>query len=235
MTTVNGLGELNEFGHAVDSNGNVQVDFVWGGFPLQPDDARGMATLDLSLDNHIIADTGWSNFPLFIPNYSGDDDSELEFVVPDLLRMSLEDANNLLASENLNLFAVPHTLTIQGLTSTGKTVRLYAFDENAWGDSALMNLKVGDQVFLGTVTYGDNLTTDFGTVKVTKVNDNPESSWFEFKVTTAPEPAFDDSASGTVFAGPNLVNIITVQRFWNASGSIKNPGTNIHVRYFQQD
>jgi hypothetical protein len=33
-------GGTNNDGHATDSNGNVVVDFVWGNFPLQPNDVR---------------------------------------------------------------------------------------------------------------------------------------------------------------------------------------------------
>lgn len=51
----------------VDDLGNVQVDFVWGNIPMQPDDARGMAVLDPDLDNHIIAATQYNGFPGYTP------------------------------------------------------------------------------------------------------------------------------------------------------------------------
>lgn len=51
----------------VDDLGNVQVDFVWGNFPMQPDDARGENTLDPALDNHIIAVTAYNGFPGYTP------------------------------------------------------------------------------------------------------------------------------------------------------------------------
>lgn len=49
----------------VDDLGNVQVDFVWGNLPLQPDDQRGLNTLDPALDNHEIATEGYNGYPGF--------------------------------------------------------------------------------------------------------------------------------------------------------------------------
>lgn len=53
---------------ALDDKGNLQVDFVWGNFPLQDDTQRGENTLDPELDNHDIAIGQWSGYPDFIPN-----------------------------------------------------------------------------------------------------------------------------------------------------------------------
>jgi len=41
MPIVNGLGATtNNNGHSLDDKSNVQVDFVWGNFPMQPNDDR---------------------------------------------------------------------------------------------------------------------------------------------------------------------------------------------------
>jgi len=56
----------NENGNLLDSAGNVAVDFVWGNFPLQPNDEReenGGGLLDPALDNHVIAYEGWNGYP----------------------------------------------------------------------------------------------------------------------------------------------------------------------------
>ena len=64
----------NNNGHLVDDKGNVVVDFVWGNFPLQPNDDRTEPNLlDWSLDGHIIADSGWGGYPLFVANSAGSD------------------------------------------------------------------------------------------------------------------------------------------------------------------
>jgi len=64
----------NENGNLLDSSGNVAVDFVWGGFPLQPNDVReenGGELLVATLDNHSIAYEGWNGYPLYTPDTEG--------------------------------------------------------------------------------------------------------------------------------------------------------------------
>ena len=129
--------------YPVDDAGNVRVDFVWGNFPLQPDDQRvntggegenittdgnwtviketGSSTLaygwdSLSFptgdgggeryqtfewDNHEIATTGYSNYPSFIPNYSGDGDTGLEAVVPNLASFAVSAMDDAVVAAGL--------------------------------------------------------------------------------------------------------------------------------------
>lgn len=66
----------NNNGNLLDSAGEVAIDFVWGNFPIQPNDARPNTTagrLDPALDNHIIALSGWGGYPLFTANSAGED------------------------------------------------------------------------------------------------------------------------------------------------------------------
>jgi hypothetical protein len=66
----------NNNGNLLDSAGEVAIDFVWGNFPIQPNDARPDTTagrLDPALDNHIIALSGWNGFPQYNPNTAGED------------------------------------------------------------------------------------------------------------------------------------------------------------------
>ena len=61
---------------ATDTSGQQAVDFVWGNFPMQPNDARPNTTderLDPTLDSHIIALSGWNGFPQYSPNTAGED------------------------------------------------------------------------------------------------------------------------------------------------------------------
>lgn len=53
---------------SIDNDGHPQVDFVWGNFPLQPNDERGTNVLDPVLDSHEIAYLGWNGFPSYVPN-----------------------------------------------------------------------------------------------------------------------------------------------------------------------
>jgi len=81
----------NNNGNLVDSSGNVAVDFVWGNFPMRPNDDRTDGTasvvvaanasdnnqwsgysvypsarLNPSYDSHAIAEAEWANYPSFI-------------------------------------------------------------------------------------------------------------------------------------------------------------------------
>ena len=247
-----------------DDSGNVQVDFVWGNFPMQPDDDRtdtyvytpGVQNVGWSgyevhysdtlrtadyypelniLDgrvstDHIRAAIGYSNFPGYIPDYAGDDDSGLEAVVPNVVGLTNAEASYRLGLVNLDIRANWHNPTIFYLESTGKTVRVYAYDEDAQGggyaEAYLVGLKAGDNVWV------DNTEYDFGPeyVTVTAVNEDGENSWFEFETAAAIDPSLDTMAGGTVWAAGNTVNVIKMMRGWNQPGDIKDEGTNIYVR-----
>ena len=81
----------NNNGNLLDSSGNVFVDFVWGNFPMQPNDDRTDGTavevvannasgnyswtghsvypsarLNAALDNHAIAEADWAGYPAFV-------------------------------------------------------------------------------------------------------------------------------------------------------------------------
>jgi len=88
---------VNNNGNLLDTSGNVAVDFVWGNFPMQPNDDRTDGTavsvvaadasenkqwtgysvypsarLNPGYDSHAIAEAEWANYPSFIaaePNY----------------------------------------------------------------------------------------------------------------------------------------------------------------------
>jgi hypothetical protein len=215
--------------------------------PLQPNDDRGIATLNAALDNHVIATTGYSNFPGYIPNYAGDEDSGLEAVIPDLVRKTRAQAHTLLDSINLDWVEVAHTLTASYIESTGKTVRVTAYDHNwnSWGggypEGALIGLRKGDQVNIDASYISNTVPTSltFSDVTVTAINVDGSDSWFEFELTTAPETPYDYellnsvTIHSTVYAGTNLVNVITMQRANYEAGMIVDEYTGVHVRYFE--
>jgi hypothetical protein len=172
---------------------------------------------------------GYSNFPGYIPNYAGDEDPGLETVIPDVLRMTIAQATDALDKANLNVRFNLHNPTVQYIESTGKTVRVYAFDENANGGGGeqafLVGLKAGDKV------YVDNDYQTFNElVTITKVNEDGEDSWIEFEVAEAFDPALDDYANGTIWAGPDLHNVVTVMRYWNQPGGIVDENVNVYLR-----
>lgn len=95
----------------VDDGGNVQVDFVWGNIPMQPDDARGENVLDPDLDNHIIAAEGWSGYPSYIPNFEGDGDDTPNVTVPNVVGLDLTDAGAAFEAAGLAIGTVSETIT----------------------------------------------------------------------------------------------------------------------------
>ena len=243
----------------LDDLGNVRVDFVWGNLAMQPDHGRSDATIvpanvenvgwtqggkhvsdtlqtgdyyqtlnnltsRTPADSHTIATLGYSDFPSFIADYSGDEDPGIEQVVPNLLRKTVAQAEYALDVLNFNLRNNYHNPDINYIESTDKTVRVWAYDNAAWDDSSLVGIRVGDKVWV------DNNYQDFGQspVTVTAINEDGENSWIEFETTDVLN--LDDSATGTIWAGPDLVDIITVQRFWNMPGDIRNENTNIYTR-----
>ena len=242
----------------LDDAGNVRVDFVWGNLAMQPDHGRSADVLYTAgsqnvgwsgttkyvsdaletgdyyqtlnnltsrtpADNHVIAALGYSDFPSYIPNYAGDGDAGIEQVVPDLMRKTYAQATYALNKLNFNIRMNFHSPEIQYIESTDKTVRVYAYDPYAWDDSYLVGLRVGDKVFVDTGLYN---FADL--VTITAINEDGTDSWIEFETATA--LGLDDFASGNIWAGPDLHNVITVQRFWNLPGAILNENTNIYVR-----
>lgn len=101
---------------ALDTGGNVKVDFVWGNFPMQPDDARAEgAKLNAALDSHIIATTKYNGFPDYTPEapYL---DTIANVTVPNVVGATLNAANS--------------TLVAAGLSQTSTTTAVGATSEN---------------------------------------------------------------------------------------------------------
>lgn len=93
----------NENGNLVDDKGNVAVDFVWGNFPLQPNDVReenGGELLDATLDNHSIAYEGWNGYPLYTPGEEGAEGAGF-IVVPSVIGQTTANATDILEDAGL--------------------------------------------------------------------------------------------------------------------------------------
>jgi hypothetical protein len=110
----------NQNGHLVDDAGNVVVDFVWGNFPLQPNDVRrdnGGENLDYDLDNHVIAESGYNGYPLYTPNDDGAfTDGVAYVVVPNVLGQLTADAVDTLTDSEFTI------TTASAATNAAKTV-----------------------------------------------------------------------------------------------------------------
>lgn len=110
----------NQNGNLIDDKGNVVVDFVWGNFPMQPNDVRaenGGGLLDYTLDSHNIVEDGWNGYPLYTPNNPGSQTGGVDYVtVPNVLGSVATDASALLGDLELN------TTTASAATNSAKTV-----------------------------------------------------------------------------------------------------------------
>jgi hypothetical protein len=110
----------NENGNLLDTAGNVAVDFVWGNFPLQPNDVReenGGELLDPDLDNHVIAYEGWNGYPLYTPNTEGAEGAGY-IVVPSVLGLTTAVATNILEDKGLVVTATTATNAAKDITRT---------------------------------------------------------------------------------------------------------------------
>lgn len=110
---------VNNNGNLLDSAGEVAIDFVWGNFPMQPNDARPDTNrLDPALDNHINALSGWGGFPQFVANSAGEDvvGSTDYVLVPSVLGLTTALASDAMKDASLTV------TTASGATNTKKDI-----------------------------------------------------------------------------------------------------------------
>jgi hypothetical protein len=99
---------VNNNGSLLDSAGEVAIDFVWGNFAPQPNDAR-TTRLDLTKGDHINLESGWNGFPQYTPNTPGSDVAgSTDYVqVPNVLGLTTALATDAMLDSGL----VPTTAT----------------------------------------------------------------------------------------------------------------------------
>jgi len=104
---------VNNAGAQLDTAGEVAVDFVWGNFAPQPNDAR-TNRLDLTKGDHINLESGWNGFPGYNPNTTGSDVAgSTDYVqVTNVLGKLTADAADVLADNGLTV------TTAAGATNT---------------------------------------------------------------------------------------------------------------------
>jgi len=133
-------------GHATDTSGNIQVDFVWGNFPSQPNDLRttntdtatatsttdpvtgGSKRLVPGKSNHDIVLGAWNGYPSYVPNdlgeFTGTAYNYTPFIaVPNVLGLVLADAKDGLRDSG---YQDANVKTGTAQTNTAKTVTAIA-------------------------------------------------------------------------------------------------------------
>jgi hypothetical protein len=161
----------NENGHLTDDKGSVVVDFVWGNFPMQPNDVReenGGGLLAPTLDNHSIAYEGWNGYPLYTPNTAGAEGAGY-VVVPSVLGLATAAASRILTDDGLtvttaagatNTATQPTRINVTATTAATITV---AGGTNTWAVGTKVTIATGTGIpaaVVGTwtVTGGSGTT-----------------------------------------------------------------------------
>jgi len=160
----------NQNGHLLDSAGNIAVDFVWGNFPLQPNDVRrdnGGSNLDYTLDSHNIAEDGWNGYPLYTPNTDGAAIDGVDYIiVPNVLGQLTADAvDTVTDAEMVPTTAAAATNAAKSITLVERSAGSYVVAITAVGATAAY--PVGTKITVastgtvdGTWTVTDNASTN---------------------------------------------------------------------------
>lgn len=192
----------------------------WSGTELFLSDTLRIADYYKTLNNleyeistdHVRASIGYSNFPEYIENYAGDGDAELEGVVPNLFRLTRNEAEDKLdATPNMDWDWEWANPNVTGLTSVSdRVVKVYI-------DSWQNVLKVGDIVYISTSEGSMN-------AEVTALNSENAD---EITVTDVNESAtwdIDMPVGGTIYSGSNTYQLVI--------GQDEEPGSASNGTYF---
>jgi hypothetical protein len=163
----------NNNGNLLDDAGNVAIDFVWGNFPMQPNDDRPNTTagrLDPALDNHIIALSGWNGYPQYNPNTAGEDVAgATDYVlVPSVLGLTTALATDAMKDASL----VPTTATAAtnvagSITDIDRTAGSTTVELTGVGFTAAY--PVGTQITVASTGTVDGTWTVTGNTSTNKI------------------------------------------------------------------
>jgi len=174
----------NNNGNLLDTAGEVAIDFVWGNFPIQPNDARPDATsatlsttvttrvagrLDPAADNHIIALSGWNGYPLYNPDTEGEDvlGATDYILTPNVLGLTTALATDALKDASFGTVTVATAATnaAKSITDIDRTVDTYVVRLTISGGVAAY--PIGTKITVastgtvdGTWTVSDHASTD---------------------------------------------------------------------------
>ena len=204
----------NNNGNLLDSAGEVAIDFVWGNFPIQPNDARPDAAsatlsttvttrvagrLDPAADNHIIALSGWNGYPLYNPDTEGEDVlGATDYVlVPSVLGLTTALATDAMKDASL----VPTTAT----AATNAAKEITDVDRAAGSTTARITATGATAAYpIGTkITVASTGTVD-GTWTVT-ANESTNQVFFVTNASTALS-----SGTGSVIGVPGTIKTQSV-------------------------
>ena len=159
---------VNNAGAQLDSAGEIAIDFVWGNFPPQPNDAR-TTRLDLTKGDHINLESGWNGYPQYTPNTAGSDVAgSTDYVqVTNVIGMTTANADDVLKDNGLTV------TTAAGASNVGKSVTAAA----RTAGSAVISITAashgfvaGNKVTVSDVSGGDGVNGAWTVLAVTNAN-----------------------------------------------------------------
>jgi len=178
---------VNNNGNLLDSAGEVAIDFVYGNFPIQPNDARPNAAsatlsttvytrvagrLDPAADSHINALSGWNGYPQYTPNTAGEDVAgSVDYIlVPNVLGLTTALAEDAMKDASLTVTtaaaAVNAVSTITAVSRTGTTATITSAGSGA-------KYPVGTKITVASLVAPNDVLN--GTFTVTAVATNTVS------------------------------------------------------------
>ena len=175
---------VNNNGNLLDTAGEVAIDFVYGNFPIQPNDARPDAAsatlsttvttrvagrLDPALDNHINALSGWNGYPQYTPNTAGEDvvGATNYVLVPSVVGLTTTLAQDAMKDASLTV------TTAAGASNVGKSITAAARTAGSAVISitaASHGFAVGNKVTVSDVSGGDGVNGSWTVLAVTNAN-----------------------------------------------------------------
>jgi len=173
----------NIYGHNVDSAGNVAVDYVWGNFAPQPNDARSAGTptatvvvngaqnvgwtttstvasaqLDFTKDSHAIIEAGWASYPSY---FAATGKFNITQVAGDGTTVRYECQNGFNAGDVVDITGC-NTFNLSGATIAAATADWFTVTNSTVGSYINMNngivqrsdaLTAADGGFVAGVAY----------------------------------------------------------------------------------
>ena len=210
---------INNDGHPLDSAGNVQVDFVWGNFPIQPNDVRPdnapsdavsttqgrlSTTAATSKNPHTIALGGWNAYPSFSGNTTGEftgtaaTATAVANYTPYLAFPEVRTLTTALAQDAIKDAGVTGTITTTtgsagGRASISNVARVVTTGVTTITTSAAHGFNVGDVVGISLSTADSGSLN--GTWVITSV---PLTTTFTFVCTTTTAISSTSETTGDV-------------------------------------
>lgn len=183
--------------------------------------------------NHTIANTGYANFPGFLPNYAGDGDKGLETTIPAIVGKSLWQAQDSLYNANLDWdYEWYYTLSMWGLETDGVTGKAWMAE---WPD--LRNGLKKDDVLWFDWWDGSQGWSKLITITEVGYDESQDSATISFKINDKIDGySYNNEIMGSMYAGSEDTygRVLAMDNPWTV-GNIVNEGTGVYFYVLGDD